>query len=249
MTPQEAALLNDLIRRIEQTPLSEKDPEAEQLLNSTLGRNPDALYVLAQTVLVQKFALEQAQAQLSQMQAQSQQPARATSFLGNLLGHRDSAPPPPPPPPQPGYGASPYGQSWNQPPSYGPPVAQGGGASSFLRTAATTAAGVAAGALAFQGVESLLHGFGGGGASGLAGGGFFGGSERPEETIINNYYDDPGSHGDRLADSGFHDSGHDAADLQAASEGLQDDQGDQSSLDDNSYDDSSFDDSGSDDLV
>ncbi len=45
---------------------------------------------------------------------------------------------------------------------------------SFLRTAATTAAGVAAGALAFQGIESLMHGFGGG-AAGLGGGGFFGG--------------------------------------------------------------------------
>ena len=88
-----------------QTRLTEKDPEAEQLLNQQLGRNPDALYILAQTVLVQKYALEQAQGQLQQLQ-QAPPPARATSFLGNLLGHHDPAPqpPPPPPPPQPGYG-------------------------------------------------------------------------------------------------------------------------------------------------
>jgi hypothetical protein len=43
MTPQEEQMLNDLIGRIEQTRLSEKDPEAEQLLNQRLGRNPDAL--------------------------------------------------------------------------------------------------------------------------------------------------------------------------------------------------------------
>ena len=68
--------------------------------------------------------------------------------------------------------------------------ASGGG--SFLRSAATTAAGVAAGALAFQGIESLMHGFGNAsGFGGYGGSGFgeFGG--RPEETIINNYYDSP----------------------------------------------------------
>ncbi|HTD55623.1 MAG TPA: DUF2076 family protein, partial [Silvibacterium sp.] len=70
-----------------------------------------------------------------------------------------------------------------------PPSAAG----SFLRSAATTAAGVAAGALAFEGIESLFHGFGGGmwGGGGWGGGGF--GSPAPvvDETVINNYYDDP----------------------------------------------------------
>jgi uncharacterized protein len=88
MTPQEESMLNDLIGRVEQTQLAEKDPEAEQLLNQRLSRNPDALYILAQTILVQKYALEQAEAQLRQ----TRQPAHATSFLGNLLGRRDPAP-------------------------------------------------------------------------------------------------------------------------------------------------------------
>ena len=253
MTPEEEQMLNDLTDRVSQTRLTEKDPEAEQLLNQRLGRNPDALYILAQTVLVQKYALEQAQAQLQQMQQAPPQPARATSFLGNLLGHHDPAPqpPPPPPPPQPGYGSAPYAQPWSQVPSYEPPPPSPGGGSSFLRTAATTAAGVAAGALAFQGIESLMHGFGGQSA-GLAGGGYFGGEGRPEETVINNYYDDAGSKGDRLDDSSLGGGGNDALDLQQASEGLRDDDSnfDDSSLDDSSYDDSSFDDSsGGDDLA
>jgi uncharacterized protein len=260
MTPQEESMLKDLIGRVEQTQLTEKDPEAEQLLNQRLGRNPNALYILAQTVLVQNYALEQAQAQLNQLrqqtQALQQQPARTTSFLGNLLGHRDPAPPPPPP--QPGYGASPYGQPWNQVPAYQgpaygqPPPAPGGG-SSFLRTAATTAAGVAAGALAFQGIESLLGGFGH--SAGFGGGsGFFGGGEgRPEETVINNYYDDSGREHGRVDNTSLGDSGSDAANLQQASDDLRDDGGnrDDLSLDDTSYDDSSFDDSsgGGDDLA
>jgi hypothetical protein len=240
-------MLNDLIGRVEQTQLTEKDPEAEQLLNQRLGRNPNALYILSQTVLVQKYALEQAQAQLDQLRQQTQapqQPARTTSFLGNLLGHRDPAPPPPPPPPPPGYGAPPYAQPWNQAPAYGPPPPAPGGGSSFLRTAATTAAGVAAGALAFQGVESLLHGFGQ--PAGFGGGEFFGGGGgRPEETVINNYYDDSGREHGRIDDTGLGNSGSDAADLQQASDDLRDNGQDDLSLDDASYDDSSFDDSSS----
>jgi uncharacterized protein len=217
---------------------------------------------MAQTLLVQKYALEQAQAQLSQLreqvQAVQQQPAHTTSFLGSLLGHRDPAPPPPPPPPpQPGYGTSPYAQPWNQPPAYqgpayGPPPPAPGGGSSFLRTAATTAAGVAAGALAFQGVESLLGGFGH--SAGFGGGsGFFGGGEgRPEETVINNYYDDSSRDRGSLDNTSLGNSGSDATNLQQASDDLRDDGGNQDdlSLDDTSYDDSSFDDSsGGDDLA
>jgi hypothetical protein len=255
MTPQEESMLNDLIGRVQQTQLTEKDPEAEQLLNQQLGRNPNSLYILAQTVLVQKYALEQAQAQLDQLrqqtQALQQQPAHTTSFLGSLLGHHDPAPPPPPPPPPPpGYGASPYAQPWNQVPAYGPPPPAPGGGSSFLRTAATTAAGVAAGALAFQGVESLLGGFGH--PSGFGGGGYFGGEGRPEETVVNNYYDDSGREHGRVDNTSLSDSGGDAANLQQASDDLRDDGDNQDdlSMDDTSYDDSSFDDSsGGDDLA
>ena len=185
MTPQESSMLNDLAGKIQQTQLPEKDAEAEEFLQQRLGSNPDALYILAQTVLVQNIALDRAKAQLQQLQSQVQsaQPAH-TSFLGSLLGRHDAPPPPaypqrPPMPPAQYYPPAPA-----YPPDYsaGPPPQSGG--SSFLRSAATTAAGVAAGALAFEGVESLLHGFGHGG-SGFGG---FGG--QPGETVVNNYYDD-----------------------------------------------------------
>jgi hypothetical protein len=209
VTPQEEQLLNSLVERVNQTQLQEKDPDAEALLKQGLGANPDALYVLAQTVLVQNIALDQAKAQVGQLQQQvqqaRQQPAHATSFLGNLLGHHDPAPPPaaaaqptyvPPPPPPPGYD-----------PQYQQPQYIPSGQPSFLRGAMQTAAGVAAGALAFEGVEAVLHGLGGFGhpgygfgGPGIGMGGFGVGSgmmgagfERPmEETVINNYYDQPG---------------------------------------------------------
>ncbi len=212
MTPQEQDMINGLIDRVQKTQLQEKDADAERLLQQGLSRTPDSLYILSQTVLVQQYALDQAQQQLAalkkqvdQLQSQQQHPKPATSFLGGLFGGGSSdrpAPPSPPSPQQSGQYApvpaypsqSSYGQpAQNVAPAYGNPqygVApqQGGG---FLRGAAQTAAGVAAGALAFEGVESLLHGFGNS-MTGMGGGG-----GRPEE-IVNNYYgDDARDHGNR----------------------------------------------------
>jgi uncharacterized protein len=212
MTPQESTMLNDLVSKIRQTQLPEKDEEAEQFLKQSLATTPDAQYILAQTVLVQNIALEQAKAQMQQLQerlqeAQSQlqtppAPAQHTSFLGSLLGRHDAPPPPQQNyapqgfPPRPGGAPQYYPPAPAYAPDYAaaPPPPPSAG-SSFLRSAATTAAGVAAGALAFEGVESLLHGFGHGGGGGFGegfGGGGGGFGERPAgETVINNYYDDP----------------------------------------------------------
>lgn len=202
MTSHEQDLINGLVDRVQKTQLPEKDVDAERLLQQGLGRNLDALYILAQTVLVQQYALDQAQRQLSEARSQIEQlrqstqqaPKSGTSFLGSLFGsgERPAAPPPLPPqssstgqyapvqyaPVQGGYAQPQYGAP--QSPQYGAQPQSGG----FLRGAMQTAAGVAAGALAFQGVESLLHGFGGeGGGRGFEGG-------RPEEIVNNNYYGD-----------------------------------------------------------
>jgi hypothetical protein len=207
MTPQEQEMIGDLIDRVQKTQLAEKDMDAEQMLQQGMGQNPDALYILAQTVLVQKYALDNAQAQLAQARAQIQQhpePKHATSFLGSLLG-RNEAPAPPPPPPQ-GYTQQPV-QAYPQYvpvgggyPQYGPPMGMGGGGG-FLQGALQTAAGVAAGALAFEGVESLMHGFGHAAGYGGQGFGGFDGGQRPTEEVVNNYYGD--DKGER--------SGHDAS--------------------------------------
>jgi len=220
MTAQEQQMIQSLADRINNTPLAEKDPDAEQFLQQALGRNPDALYILAQTTLVQQYALDQAQKQLAdlrnQLDQQRQQPKHASSFLGNLLGVHNDPPPPPQYTPVPDYTSRPYpaaGPTYGTPPppppyyaqpqysqpQYAPP--QSGG---FLRGAMQTAAGVAAGAIAFEGIESLMHGFGGPSA------GYGGGREE----IINNYYGDSGGeHGglspdieDRRNAGGFDDA-------------------------------------------
>jgi hypothetical protein len=127
-----------------------------------------------------------------------------------------------------------------------------------------TAAGVAAGALAFQGIESLMHGFGNAAGYGQGFGGFGGEGQRPVEEVVNNYYgDDRGGGGghevsaDERAlgeqqdkDFGSLDSKSDRDSLSGSSgeggSGLNDD-GD-SSFDDggSNLDDASFDDGGGD---
>jgi len=264
MTPQEQDMIGGLIDRVQKTQLAEKDMDAEQMLQEGLGNNPDSIYILAQTVLVQKYALEQAQAQLTQAKEQIEQmqqhpePRHATSFLGNLLGRNDAPAPPPPPPPQ-GYAQqsgqpyppyAPVGGGYGAP-QYGPPVGMGGGG--FLQNAMQTAAGVAAGALAFQGIESLMHGFGhAAGYSGGQGFGGFDGGQRPAEEVVNNYYgDDRGASGDH-ADHNVSGAERSEGELMDQDLSSKDDRdslysgGDDVGSDSNNIDDTSFDDGGSD---
>jgi uncharacterized protein len=269
LTLQEEQLLQSLAERVNSTQLEEKDPDAEAFLNKNVASNPDAIYILAQSVLVQNIALSQAKAQITQLQQQlqqSRQPAHTSSFLGSLLGRHD---PDAAPSPQPNF--IPAQPSSFQPVQQGPfksqpPVApqyisgqpQYGavppGQPSFLRGAMQTAAGVAAGALAFEGVESILHGLTGGPGFGWGGpatafGGMGAGFERPaEETVINNYYDQPGS---QQLDS--HEGGeqhfHESADQNAGQGGAQfsdasyNPSGDDRNFDDQNANDSSDDDS------
>ncbi|HEY0777067.1 MAG TPA: DUF2076 domain-containing protein [Gemmatirosa sp.] len=185
MTPQEHDVLLPLLDRLRQTRLPNKDADADQLIRQTVQAQPDAPYILAQTVLMQDYALHAAQdrihaleQQVQQLQRQLQQqpPAQPPQsahgtgggFLSSLFGGHGPAPAAPAP--NPGYGvsapAAPYG--------YGPQIANavqpGSGGSSFLRSAAQTAAGVAGGALLVQGLEGLFGNRGGGGFGGLMGG-------------------------------------------------------------------------------
>lgn len=221
MTPQEQQLLESLAARVAGTPAPQKDPQADALIRERLGTNPDALYILAQTVLIQEIALNQANARLHELQ--QLQGTQHTSFLGRLFGTPPPLPQTPPQGPPPGYAPPQYqapsyaGSAYQQGPAYAP-YAPGGG-SSFLRSAAETATGVAAGALAFEGIEALLGHHGGGF---LGGGGGYGGGEflqgAPSETIINNYYDSPGGDGGQqsadadVGDTGQYDDSADASD-------------------------------------
>lgn len=203
MTPQERDLVNGLLERLANAPPQQKDPEAEGLIRAALQRNPDAAYLLVQSVLIQDFALQEAQKRITTLEAEAAAPARpqgnTASFLPQGPWSNRAAPAPQAPqaaapmgspmgapPARGGWGGAvpPAGpQAYGQPQAFGQPPQQG---PSFLRQAATMAAGVAGGALLFQGIQSLFSGHSMlGGVANAAG--------MPGEVInetVNNYYGD-----------------------------------------------------------
>ena len=90
MTPEERQLLSALAQRVKSVPPQQKDPEAEQFIRQLALERPDTAYVLAQTVIMQDFALRNAQSQIDDLQRQlSEGPPpqeRSGSFLGGLFG-------------------------------------------------------------------------------------------------------------------------------------------------------------------
>lgn len=206
MTPDERNMLNDLADKFEKTPSPPKDQEAEEFIRTRIGKRPDALYLMTQTVLIQNLALQQAQHQIQELQQRSGQPAQVAS--GSFLGQGASSG---------GYSQRSAPQSAAPPPpQYLPPspsTPNPGSQPSFLRGAAQTAAGVAAGALAFEGIRSLFShpAYGGGGLLGGAGG-FMPGAPT-DETIVNNYYDNPaGDSGGDYQASDYRDDYQDTGD-------------------------------------
>lgn len=169
MNQQEQQMISDLAERIRSAPAPQIDRDADDLIRRSIGIRPDALYLLTQMVLLQEMALNQARARIQQMEQGAQAPQ--TGFLPAQPGY-----------PQGGNSQPGYGQPQYADPGYAPP--RHGGLSGFLHNAATTAAGVLAGEIAFDSLSSLF---------GMGRGGFFGGGGMMPggETIVNNYYDDP----------------------------------------------------------
>ena len=195
MTPQEKDLITQLLGRLPRAN-EPKDAEAAALIADTLRQRPDAPYFLVQTVLIQDMALAQAQQRIEALEReraaaqQAAQPQQPTSFLGRALhgsvptaGPWGAAPSAPPSPSSSGV----WSQSGGAPMQAAPPpvaIPWGAGSGGFLRQAASTAAGIAGGALLFQGIQSLF---------GPHYGNFLGGMPAQagiSETVINNYYGD-----------------------------------------------------------
>jgi hypothetical protein len=207
MTPEEHNLISDLFDRLRQAGGQAKDAEADQLIRSKIAENPAAPYLLAQSVLVLQQAVTNAQDRIAALEKQvaERNPApqqAGGSFLAGVAslfgggqphGQPQRATAPSPPPPAPMQPAQPaQSQSYG---GYPPPIPQPagrGGAGGFLQGALSTAAGVAGGALLFQGIEGLLgHNPGPFSGATTSSGGLFGGGTPVENTeITNNYYNE-----------------------------------------------------------
>jgi len=161
MQQQERDLISGLFDRLKPFESQPRDGEAESFIKGLAAQQPAAPYLLVQTVLVQEQALKAAQERIAELEAKSgaAQPA-ATGFLasappvgpwGAAAGGgagRTSVPSTVPSTRSPLQAAlAPQQQQKQQQPSAG---------GSFLRTAMGTAAGVAGGALLFEGIRGLM---------------------------------------------------------------------------------------------
>jgi hypothetical protein len=172
MSPEERQLIAGLFERMRRFGSPEKDRDAEALIGQQIRALPDATYMLVQSVLVQEQALESAQTRIQELEERVQQlegssepPRKSGGFLGGYWGRRDEQREDSRPSsvPQVGARATPPAyesrQPWSQP---GAPPAQGAPAGGgFMRSAISTAAGVAGGVLLADSLRSMLGGHGG----------------------------------------------------------------------------------------
>ena len=85
MNQDERQLITGLFDRLRVFGQPEKDRDADTLISQSIRANPNATYMLVQSVLVQENALEQAQNRIQDLEARvqelesSQRPAAATS--------------------------------------------------------------------------------------------------------------------------------------------------------------------------
>ena len=220
MQQQERDLISDLFGRLQQFENQPRDAEAERLIADYVSRQPSAVYLLTQTAIVQEEALKQAKARIAELESK----ASESSFLGSApkIGPWGSAPsapqqaPAPRAPWQPAPAAPQQAAPYAQQAPMGAPAGGGGG---FLRTALTTAAGVAGGALLFQGISSMFgHSTGQAFAnpamnpSSLLPPDQLSSSDLGQNVASADNYDSTSSNYDSTADnSGFDDSGFDSS--------------------------------------
>ena len=159
MSPQDSQLLQDFLNQLVQARDLPKDPEAEAMIAQAVARQPDAAYLLVQRALLQQRALDNAQAEIANLQRQLQGAGQRGEFLdpnawGNSAGQRQATQ---------AYGGQAPQQAYPQQQYQQPPMMnragsffRGGGMGGALGNIASTAAGVAAGAFLFQGLGNLL---------------------------------------------------------------------------------------------
>jgi hypothetical protein len=151
MQSQERELIGGLFGRMQPFESQPRDSEAEALIKESIARQPAAPYLLVQTVLVQEQALKAAQERIAELEAKAGASPAASGFLGSApkIGPWGA-------PAEPAAAARPPVPSTRSPLQAAVAPQQGGGGGGFLRTAMATAAGVAGGALLFEGIRNLM---------------------------------------------------------------------------------------------
>lgn len=168
MQSQERELITGLFGRLQAFESQPRDGEAEALIRERVQAQPASSYLLVQTVLVQEQALKAAQARIAELEAKAAaQPATPASFLAGAASPGPWGASPGAQAPAPSSAGSIQSPSVPSAPAPMAPstrsplqaaVSQQPAGGGFLRTAMATAAGVAGGALLFEGIRNLMGG-------------------------------------------------------------------------------------------
>ena len=146
LNPEDRRAIEGLFHRLAEvesrTP--ERDPEAQELIDREVARQPGAPYYMAQTVLVQEHALEVAERRIHELEQQLAQRGRGGLFGGLFDDGRTQQN-------RTERQVQPARGPWDRPEDTR--RGQGGG---FLAGAAQTAVGVAGGVLLGSAIGSLL---------------------------------------------------------------------------------------------
>jgi uncharacterized protein len=153
MNPQEKAQLEQFLQQLNSTQVGTKDTEANTLIAESIKQQPDASYLLVQRAMGLEMALQVAQKQMAEMQAQIDQANQAnqankpnSGFLSGINSWGRAAPTATPGTPANAMAAKPAAGA-AQPSAWG---------SGMLGAIATTAVGVVAGSLLYQGIQSMM---------------------------------------------------------------------------------------------
>ena len=218
MTPQERQLISGLFDRMRGYGAPDKDREAETLISQSLRANPDAPYMLVQSVLVQEQALQAANNRVLELEDQlravegGEEPrgSRSGGFLGGYWGDRRGEEPRSSVPqvgaratPSAYDSRSPWSQGAPQPqppqPPQQAPTSSGGG---FMKSALATAAGVAGGMVLADSIRGMLGGAHASPSSPSLAGPQEGGAQDAGQRYVSESDNDPGTSQDDNNDPG-----------------------------------------------
>ena len=175
MNDEDRAAIIDLFQRLREVEgrAGPRDPDAEALIHSAIAAQPGAPYYMAQTIVVQNAALQEAERRIADLEARAGEAETGGGGLfGSLFGGGPSR--------APGRG---QGRAGSVPPvGRRPAAAEGGGGGGFLAGAAQTAMGVAGGGLLGNMIAGAMFGDGAAAAEDVqpgddAGGGETGGED------------------------------------------------------------------------
>jgi hypothetical protein len=150
MNPQEKVQLEQFLQQLNSTQAGAKDSDANALIAESVKQQPDSAYLLVQRAMGLEMALQVAQKQMAEMQAQIDQANQSnqankpsSGFLSGINSWGRAAPT---------QSASANAMA-AKPAAGAQPSIWGSG---MLGAIATTAVGVVAGSMLYQGIQSMM---------------------------------------------------------------------------------------------